>query len=280
MIIPSAPSDTAASSSSCSFSSHSTIDTTTKDTQKSTTSKSKQELWHIIERQRVIIKELQKALIDVSNDRDALLLKNKSIPTPPPRSPYRSNNHGGASDDYTPKPKLIPPIIQNNNNNNRVKIKVKSIHSNRFNIAIIDHSGKESWNVEKTYTDLIHLNHTVKYNLLPIMNSVQLTCKTKQKLHKKLQFLFNLSIDLVDKKQRKNMIEEFFKNVLKYRGDLSNVYSFISAGTSKNQQGYLSKRGKHVIGSWKSYYFILCESELRYFDVKYKKKGTFCIMLY
>jgi hypothetical protein len=208
------------------------------------------------------------------------LLKNKFIPTLPPRSPYRYNNHIETPDDYTQKSKLIPPIIQNNNDskNNRIKIKIKSIHSNRFNIAIIDDSGKESWNIEKTYTDLTYLNHTVKYNFLPIMNFVQLTCKTKQKLHKKTQLPFNLSIDLVDKKQRKNIIEEFFKNVLKCQGDLSNVYSFISTGTSKNQQGYLSKRGKQAIGGWKTYYFILCESELRYFNVRYK--NTFYIIIY
>ncbi|KAL7329473.1 Rho GTPase activating protein [Mucor circinelloides] len=243
MIIPT----NTASTSSCSYSSHSTIDTTAhKDTQKS-----KQELWHIIEKQRAIIQELQQALADVTSERDDLLLKNKSIPTPPPRSPYRSNNHGETPDsNYTQKSKPIPTTNTTTTTttttlqSNEVNIKVKSVHSNRFILALMDHSNLELWAVEKTFTDLIHLNHT---------------------LHKKLQLSFHFALDSVDRKQLKAMIEDFFKRALQCQGDLLPVYSFISVKSSKHQQGYLSKRGKHIVGGWKSYYFILFESELRYF---------------
>lgn len=156
MIIPT----NTASTSSCSYSSHSTIDTSAhKDTQKS-----KQELWHIIEKQRAIIQELQQALVDVTYERDDLLLKSKSIPTPPPRSPYRSNNHGETPDsNYTQKSKPIPTTTTTTLQSNKVNIKVKSVHSNRFVLALMDHSNLELWAVEKTFTDLIHLNHTVKF---------------------------------------------------------------------------------------------------------------------
>jgi GTPase SAR1 family protein len=57
----------------------------------------KQQLWHIIEKQRAVIYELQKALSEITKERDQLLEKlldkceQDSIPTPPPRSPFRSN---------------------------------------------------------------------------------------------------------------------------------------------------------------------------------------------
>ncbi|CAO3615303.1 unnamed protein product [Mucor fragilis] len=228
-----------ASTSSCSYSSHSTIDTSTlKDTQ----CRSRQDLWHIIEKQRAIIQELQQALVDVTSERDGLLLKTKSIPTPPPRSPYRFNNYGETSESsYTQKKEAIP------NAQSKVHIKIKSVHSSRFSLAVMDHANLELWAIEKTFTDLIHLNHT---------------------LHKKLQLSFHLALDSVDRKQLKTMMEDFFKQALQCQGDLAPVYSFISAKSSKHQQqGYLSKRGKHIIGGWKSYFFILFELELRYFSI-------------
>ncbi|KAL9555766.1 hypothetical protein MBANPS3_002205 [Mucor bainieri] len=249
------PTHTTASSSSCSYSSHSTIDTSAdKDTQPC---KSKQDLWHIIEKQRAIIQELQQALVDVTSERDdLLLLKAKSIPTPPPRSPYRSNNHGETppESNYTQKRKSIIPTTQS-----KAHIKIKSVHSDRFALAVMDHANLELWAVEKTFTDLIHLNHT---------------------LHKNLQLSFHLALDSVDRKQLKTMMEEFFKQALQCQGDVSPVYSFISIKSSKHQQqGHLSKRGKHIIGGWKSYYFILVDSELRYFSTHKGDLHVRCIHL-
>ncbi|GAN01502.1 conserved hypothetical protein [Mucor ambiguus] len=225
-----------ASTSSCSYSSHSTIDTSTlKDTQKR---KSKQDLWHIIEKQRAIIQELQQALIDVTSERDDLLSKTKSIPTPPPRSPYRSNNHGETSENnYTQNRKSIPTTTTTTTTfptQSKTYIKVKSVNSTQFSLAVMDHANLELWAIEKT-------------------------------------------------KQLKTMMEDFFKQALQCQGDLSPVYSFISVKSSKHlqqqQQGYLSKRGKHIIGGWKSYYFILFESELRYFSTHKGNLHVRCIQL-
>lgn len=263
MIIPTHTSSTSL----CSYSSHSTIDTSTlNDTQKC---KSKQDLWHIIEKQRAIIQELQQALVHVTSERDDLLLKTKSIPTPPPRSPYRSNNHGETpeSSNYTQKRKSIIPTTTitttTNTTQSKAYIKIKSVHSNRFSLAVMDHANLELWAIEKTFTDLIHLNHT---------------------LHKKLQFSFHLALDSVDRKQLKTMTEDFFVQALQCQGDVSPVYAFISVKSSKQQQqqqqqGYLSKRGKHIIGGWKSYYFILFESELRYFSILEGELHVRCIQL-
>ncbi|KAK4520385.1 Respiratory supercomplex factor 1, mitochondrial [Mucor velutinosus] len=256
MIIPTHTS----SSSSCSYSSHSTIDTSSfKDTQ---ICKSKQDLWHIIEKQRAIIQELQQALVDVTSERDGLLLKAKSIPTPPPRSPYRSHNHGETPENnYTQKRKSIPTTTFTTAPQSKAHIKVKSVHSNRFSLAVMDHVNLELWAIEKTFTELIHLNHT---------------------LHKKLNLSFHLALDSVDRKQLKTMMEDFFKRALQCQSDLSPVYSFISVKSAKHQQqqqGYLSKRGKHIIGGWKSYYFILFESELRYFSTHKGDLHVRCIPL-
>lgn len=90
----------------------------------------------------------------------------------------------------------------------------------------------------------------------------------QNQLHKNLQLSFHLALDSVDRRQLKTMMEDFFKQALQCQGDVSPVYAFISTKSSKQQQGYLSKRGKHIIGGWKSYYFILFESELRYFSVR------------
>jgi dTDP-4-dehydrorhamnose reductase len=72
----------------------------------------KEQLWHIIEKQRTVIYELQKALFEITKERDQLLEKlheENTIPTPPPRSPYRSTM---SENSYTHIE--IPPKTNNN----------------------------------------------------------------------------------------------------------------------------------------------------------------------
>lgn len=74
----------------------------------------KQQLWHIIENQRTVIHELQKALAEITEERDHLLEKllhehkDTTIPTPPPRSPFRSTM---SEANYTPT-EMLPKSLQ------------------------------------------------------------------------------------------------------------------------------------------------------------------------
>lgn len=103
------------------------------------------ELWQIIENQSSIIAELRKALNDMTLERDNLLKKLNTaatIPTPPPRSPFRFNK----------KPTNVD--IKQDDENNRITIKVKSVKRSTCVLSIIHHTlGQELWSIEKFYSD-------------------------------------------------------------------------------------------------------------------------------
>ncbi|KAI7906315.1 uncharacterized protein BX663DRAFT_548511 [Cokeromyces recurvatus] len=222
-----------------------------KDTQQN-------DLWNIIEKQRVIIHELQKALNNITRERDDLLVKittfennnnnnmtdqkssttssssstdsNKSnggtTPTLPPRSPYRSNNLS-SQEDTTNKLKVL-------------QIKIISTNVTSFVISILNSAGQELWHIEKLYIDFINL------------------------IDDKL-----LSIPL---EQRQLFLEAYFKTLIqsKPQHELGFLYSFITP-LPHSHKGYLFKREKQ---GWKQYYFILLpeSSELKYFDASIERK--------
>jgi hypothetical protein len=105
------------------------------------------QLWTIIEKQRVIIQELQKALVDMTSERDSLLLKQKEEPILPPRSPYREGEKS-------------PFIIQ------LLHSKWTTLPSGTetplFILSVLDKkSGKELWRISKLYTDILALDSAV-----------------------------------------------------------------------------------------------------------------------
>lgn len=107
------------------------------------TNKKEDELWQIIENQSTIIAELQKALTDMTVERDNLLdkLKSLTIPTPPPRSPFRHHLDMKQQD--------------------ALHIKVKSVRSSTFVLSILS-GEKELWTIEKFYSDFTTLKHMTK----------------------------------------------------------------------------------------------------------------------
>ncbi|KAG2198595.1 hypothetical protein INT47_001042, partial [Mucor saturninus] len=201
------------------------------------------QLWSIIEKQRIIILELQKALSEVTIERDHLLLANTATPIPPPRSPYRSNHNKKLSiqlKDQHDEQHMIP-----------IRLKVKSIHADSFILSIVNKkNNQELWKIEKLYTDLLCLDMAVNINFAPI---AILSLKNN-----KLDFLFS-NTNSLDKTLL--LIDEYLEDTIRLlKHDMSIMYSFFL--DKKLKQGYLTKRN---VACCKKYYFVLKGSELKYF---------------
>lgn len=204
------------------------------------------QLWSIIEKQRIIILELQKALNEVTIERDHLLLANTATPIPPPRSPFRSNHNKKLSiqlKDQQDEENMIP-----------IRLKVKSIHADSFILAVVNKkNNQELWKIEKLYTDLLCLDMAVNINFAPI---AILSLKNN-----KLDFLFS-NTNSLDKTLL--LIDEYLEDTIRLlKHDMSIMYSFFL--DKKLKQGYLTKRN---VACCKKYYFVMKGSELKYFIVK------------
>lgn len=202
------------------------------------------QLWSIIEKQRLIIVELQKALSEVTTERDHLLLANTTTPIPPPRSPYRSHHK---------KKQPTTTHVQDEQDMFAIALKVKSIHADSFTLSVIDKKkNQELWRIEKLYTDLLCLDMAVNINLAPI---AILSLKNN-----KLDFLFS-NTNSMDKTLL--LIDEYLEDTIQLlKHDLSILYSFFI--DKKLKQGYLTKRN---VACCKKYYFVLSGPELRYLVV-------------
>lgn len=209
------------------------------------------QLWSIIEKQRNIILELQKALNEVTVERDHLLLSattttttTTTTPIPPPRSPYRSN-----------KKKLSVNLNDQHDEQDMIQIqlKVKSIHTDSFILSVLNKkNNQELWKIEKLYTDLLCLDMAVNINFAPI---AILSLKNN-----KLDFLFS-NTNSLDK--RLLLIDEYLENTIRLLNhDMSTMYSFFM--DKKQKQGYLTKRN---VGCCKKYYFVVNATELKYLTV-------------
>ncbi|KAI8064899.1 hypothetical protein BDF21DRAFT_427359 [Thamnidium elegans] len=214
------------------------------------------ELWNIIEKQRTIILELQKALIEVTRERDNLLAveDNNKSPIPPPRSPFRSTNNNKTKKDLVVNGDDDQDEL--NNNLTPIQVKVKSIHTNSFILSVINNkTNKELWKIEKLYTDLLSLDMAVNINFAPI---AILSLKNN-----KLDFLFSNTSSLEKKWQ---LIEEYITStLLLLKKDPSIMYSFLIE-KKIIKKGYLTKR---TMQGGKKYYFVMNHSQLNYFHKKH-----------
>lgn len=212
------------------------------------------ELWNIIEKQRTIILELQKALNEVTLERDNLLAveDNNKSPIPPPRSPFRSTNNNKTRKDLVVNGDDEQDEL--NNNLTPIQVKVKSIRTNSFVLAVINNkTNKELWKIEKLYTDLLSLDMAVNINFAPI---AILSLKNN-----KLDFLFSNTSSL---EKRWQLIEEYITStLLLLKKDPSIMYSFLIE-KKIIKKGYLTKR---TMQGGKKYYFVMNHSQLNYFHV-------------
>ncbi|GAA5802062.1 hypothetical protein HPULCUR_007522 [Helicostylum pulchrum] len=220
------------------------------------------ELWNIIEKQRTIILELQKALNEVTLERDNLLaIEDNKSPIPPPRSPFRSTTTTTTNNKKTRKDLAV--VVNGddeqdelNNNLTPIQVKVKSIRTNSFVLAVINNkTNKELWKIEKLYTDLLSLDMAVNINFAPI---AILSLKNN-----KLDFLFSNTSSL---EKRWHLIEEYITStLLLLKKDSSIMYSFL-IDKKIIKKGYLTKR---TMQGGKKYYFVMNHSQLNYFHKKH-----------
>ncbi|KAI8983845.1 hypothetical protein BDB01DRAFT_850496 [Pilobolus umbonatus] len=274
------------------------------------TYKQDNKLWTIIDQQRIIIQELQKALNDITIERDGLLQRINSTeeafsigPVPPPRSPFRFHHHDNETNLRQVTSKQQDELItrqphehmnsKQSADEQAIKIRVKTIimPSTIFIIYILDkYTNKELWRIEKTYSDFIQLDSSLKsiqsnsyssYSKLLHDKSIFANiCDTSGMIYmvddisrtSNISFQSTSSNHSTSKKDIRNIIiEEYLLAVIQNCSQHVPVFcSFISTNTPNDnhygydKQGYLTKRGKSTEGSRQ--YFVLCGSELRYFE--------------
>ncbi|RCI05468.1 hypothetical protein CU098_013210 [Rhizopus stolonifer] len=195
------------------------------------------ELWTVIEKQRLIIQQLQGALNDMALERDGLLekLQNRT-PTPPPRSPFRTNQP--------------EKTVEKTNNFTSVLIKVKLFQQTSFTLSIVDKKTLvELWSIEKLHSEFLDLDTTLK--ALSTTNNTLL-------FYDKSFLFFNKS---VDNRKRKLAIEEYFEQILQFTDDQA-LFLFLLEKPHLHQ-GHLTKRTKF---GWTRYFFILTDTRLFCFD--------------
>ncbi|KAI8333194.1 hypothetical protein EDC96DRAFT_21214 [Choanephora cucurbitarum] len=220
-------------------------------------SRSDKELWNVIERQQAIIQQLQLALNEMTMERDQLmdqLKKNStlSIPTPPPRSPYRNNLQHDSPSSHTSKT-TSPSESEEEEGQllSSVTVKAKLFQQTSFTLSIIDkRSNVELWSVEKLYSEFLDLDATLKAHS---SNNALLF------YDKSFLFFNNKS---VDSNKRKLAIEEYFEQVFQSNIQDDALFLFLLRKPHL-YQSYLTKRTKF---GWTRYFFVLTGSQLLCFD--------------
>ncbi|KAI8354031.1 hypothetical protein BD560DRAFT_449680 [Blakeslea trispora] len=223
----------------------------TQDTCFSDDRKSDKELWSVIEKQQVIIQQLQAALSEMTVERDQLLDQLKkssalSIPTPPPRSPYRNNLQSDSPPSHT-----SPSETEEDNLLSSITVKVKLFQHTSFTLSIVDKKcSTELWCLEKLYSEFLDLDATLK----AVSSNNALLFYDKSFL-----FFNNKS---VDNKKRKLAIEEYFEQLFQSNIQDDALFLFLLKKPHL-YQSYLTKRTKF---GWTRYFFILTDAQLLCFD--------------